>query len=38
MIRVQFNNSASMIDAEFKLISDSAVQLSGKILTPLLFY
>lgn len=34
MIRVQFNNSASMMDADFKLISDSAVQLSGKKVKP----
>lgn len=30
MIRVQFNDSASIIDADFKLISENAVQLTGK--------
>lgn len=30
MIRVQFNNSKSMYQAEFKTISPSVVQLTGK--------
>lgn len=30
MIRVQFNDSKKMIDADFKLLSENAVQLTGK--------
>lgn len=30
MIRVKYNDSAKMIDAEFKLLSEEAVQLTGK--------
>ncbi len=35
MIRVQFNDSVIMKNAEFKLISDQMVQLSGKGIKPL---
>lgn len=30
MIIVQFNDSKKMIDADFKLLSENAVQLTGK--------
>jgi len=34
MIRVQFNDSKKMIDADFKLLSENAVQLTRKRLKP----
>lgn len=34
MLRVQFNNSKSMIEADFKMISENVVQLTGKKVKP----
>lgn len=34
MLRVQFNNSKSMIEADFKMISEDVVQLTGKKVKP----
>lgn len=34
MLRVQFNNSKSMIEADFKMISCDVVQLTGKKVKP----
>lgn len=34
MIKVQFKDSESIIDADFKSISENAVQLSGKKVKP----
>lgn len=34
MIRIQFNNSKSMLTANFTLISDDVVQLAGEKIKP----
>lgn len=34
MLRVRFNDSKSMIEADFKMISEDVVQLTGKKVKP----